>query len=302
MARLFVLPADDYHNPPRKESEPLSRREFFRRSGRALAATAGATLFYTWRIEPHWIEVVRRKLPLVGLPAELAGKRLVQVSDLHAGPVVDQSYLIGAMERLETLAPDWLVLTGDFMSCYGDEEVAKALEVIREAPRATFGRFAILGNHDYGQYWCVYAAADKLSAGLESLDVRVLRNEVAEAGELQLAGMDDLWTPNFQPERVLADIASDRPSLLLCHNPDGVDRPELSQYRGWTLAGHTHGGQCKAPFLNPPINPVQNKRYVAGEYELASGGRLYINRGLGYLHRVRFNARPEITVFTLERA
>ncbi|HMO86864.1 MAG TPA: hypothetical protein PKC18_18290, partial [Lacipirellulaceae bacterium] len=51
----------------------------------------------------------------------------------------------------------------------------------------------------------------------------------------------------------------------------------------------------------PPLLPVSNRRYVAGEYELAPGRRLYINRGLGYLRRVRFNCRPEITLFTLMR-
>ena len=58
----------------------------------------------------------------------------------------------------------------------------------------------------------------------------------------------------------------------------------------------------RPPFLAPPVLPVHNRNYVAGEYELAPGRRMYINRGLGYLERVRFNCRPEITVFTLERA
>jgi predicted MPP superfamily phosphohydrolase len=67
------------------------------------------------------------------------------------------------------------------------------------------------------------------------------------------------------------------------------------------LSGHTHGGQIKPPFLDPPIIPVRNKRYTAGKFDLGDGRFMYINRGLGYLRRVRFNARPEITVFTLKR-
>ena len=68
------------------------------------------------------------------------------------------------------------------------------------------------------------------------------------------------------------------------------------------LAGHTHGGQCKPPFLRPPLLPVRNKRYSAGEIPLANGRRLYVNRGLGHLLRARINARPEITAFTLAAA
>jgi predicted MPP superfamily phosphohydrolase len=298
---------DAVSEPPVVEEKPdsegdVSRRAFLRRTTRGAAALAGGTLLYTWRVEPHWIEVVERPLPIAGLGEALIGKRLIQVSDLHAGPVVDQSYLIGAMHRVAELRPDCLLVTGDFMSCYQDEEVPRALEVIRELPAAPLGRFAILGNHDYGQFWRHEDVADKLSAKLEKLELRVLRNEVADIGGLQLAGVDDLWTRRFDLGKAVSDISTDTPALMLCHNPDGVDRPELAEHRGWTLSGHTHGGQCRAPFFNTPYNPERNERYVAGEYELASGGRLYINRGLGYLARVRFNARPEITVFTLQAA
>jgi predicted MPP superfamily phosphohydrolase len=79
-----------------------------------------------------------------------------------------------------------------------------------------------------------------------------------------------------------------------------VDLPGWGAFNGWVLAGHTHGGQCKAPFLPPPILPVKNKRYSSGEFALAGGRRLYINRGVGTYLPVRFNVRPEVTVFTLE--
>jgi len=75
-----------------------------------------------------------------------------------------------------------------------------------------------------------------------------------------------------------------------------------SGVRAWVLAGHTHGGQVKPPFLPPPILPVRNKRYTAGEFAIAPGRTLYINRGLGYLTQVRLNVRPELTLFTLRRA
>ena len=78
-----------------------------------------------------------------------------------------------------------------------------------------------------------------------------------------------------------------------------MDALSWGDYKGWVLAGHTHGGQCKPPFLPPPLLPVRNKRYTAGEIPLSDGRRLYINRGLGHLIRARFNVRPEITAFTL---
>jgi predicted MPP superfamily phosphohydrolase len=68
------------------------------------------------------------------------------------------------------------------------------------------------------------------------------------------------------------------------------------------VAGHTHGGQCKPPFLPPPLLPVQNKRYTSGVFGLSDGRTLYISRGVGHFLPVRFNVRPEVTVFRLQPA
>lgn len=285
--------------PPAKT---ISRRKFLRRAAGGAAAAATGSLLYAWRIEPHWVETVSQSLPIAGLPSELVGKRLVQLSDIHAGPVVDQSYLLRSADRVAELQPDVLVITGDLMTCHGAESVPLASEFVAALPKAPLGRFAILGNHDYGDLWRQDAAAGKLADAVERLDVRMLRNEVADVAGLQIAGVDELWSRHFRLDQTLEQLNAERPTLVLCHNPDAVDEPGWRGFRGWILAGHTHGGQCKAPFFRPPRLPVRNKRYVAGEYKLTDGRRMYINRGLGYLHRVRFNCRPEITVFTLERA
>jgi predicted MPP superfamily phosphohydrolase len=134
-----------------------------------------------------------------------------------------------------------------------------------------------------------------------SAGVKILRNDVAEIDGLQIAGLDDLWAERFEPVRTLAGLNPQKPSLVLSHNPDTADEPGWGQYAGWILAVHTHGGQCKPPFLPPPILPVRNRRYISGEFALPGGRRLYINRGLGHLTRVRFNARPEVTLFYLEK-
>jgi uncharacterized protein len=290
------------HPTPEADAAKPSRRKFLRRAAAAATAAAAGTFFYTWRIEPHWVEIVRRDLPIVGLPSSLAGARLIHLSDLHAGPIVDQSYLLQTAEKVAELEPDGVVLTGDLMSCCQRESIAKVVEVAKRLPETRLGRVAILGNHDYGQGWKQDDVADELAGSLAESGVRVLRNEVIDVAGLQFGGVDDLWTRHFRPAEMMEQFDPQRPAIGLCHNPDGVDRPEWKPFQGWILAGHTHGGQCKAPWLRPPILPVRNKRYVAGAYELAAGRQMYINRGLGYLHRVRFNCRPEITVFTLRQA
>ena len=84
-----------------------------------------------------------------------------------------------------------------------------------------------------------------------------------------------------------------------CHNPDGVDLLGWQNYHSWILSGHTHGGQCKPPFLPPPLLPVINRRYTSGEFDLSGSRRLYISRGIGHIMKVRFNMRPEVTLFEL---
>lgn len=284
-----------------KALKTTSRRQLLRRAALACTGLGAATFGYTWRVEPHWIEVVRRTLPIALLPEALVGKTLIQISDLHIGPVVDEAYMSMAMQRVSALGADILAITGDFMTCDSVEQVDAVQRVIKHLRPGKLATVGILGNHDYGISWASSAAANLLTSNMRNLGITMLRNERVDVQGLQIAGVDDYWGPNFQPKAVMPQLDPQRANLLLCHNPDALDLTLWSGYRGWVLSGHTHGGQCKIPFLFPPVIPVKNKRYTSGQFDLFDGRMLYINRGLGYLHRVRFDARPEITVFTLAR-
>ena len=99
----------------------------------------------------------------------------------------------------------------------------------------------------------------------------------------------------------MKNLDTSKANITLCHNPDVCDLDVWKDYQGWILSGHTHGGQCKPPFLSPPMLPVKNKKYTAGKFDLDNGRTLYINRALGHLWQVRFNVRPEITIFQLDK-
>lgn len=276
-----------------------TRRQFL--LGAATAAVGVGA--YTWRVEPHWVSVVRREMPVRNLPSGMEGRTLAQISDIHVCPYVDADYLCACLREVSALQPDLVAITGDFMSQGRAperlDEVARVFENLSAPP---LGTFAVFGNHDYGERWHDMTIAERLEKRLTGLGIRVLRNATCAVNGLCLAGVDDLWSPNFRPKDVLPALGADEPAIVLCHNPDAVDKPKWGDYRGWILSGHTHGGQCKAPFLPPPMLPVANKRYTSGEFDLGDGRTLYINRGLGHLWRVRFNVRPEITLFTLARA
>lgn len=276
----------------------LTRRNFIRAT-LAASFTAAATTLYTWKIEPHWLEVVQRPMAVRHLPAELVGKTVMQISDLHIGARVDSHYLIDSLQQAQALAPDFVFYTGDFVSYDSERQYEQLEQVMRYAAHGRLGTAAVLGNHDYAHGWSNNAVATEISRRLGLLGIPVLRNETRELSGLQVMGIDDYWSTNFRPEVAIAMTDFSRPTIALCHNPDAVDWPVWGAFDGWILAGHTHGGQCKPPFLPPPILPVQNSRYTAGVFEVGGGRTLYINRGLGYLMPVRFNVRPEITLFTL---
>ena len=266
--------------------------------GSAVAAVGVGA--YTWSWEPHWVEFVHRRMPIANLPDALVGKRLVQLTDLHIGPRVSDDFLIETFAEVERMAPEFVVYTGDFTS-YERNLVVRAKRVFPKLARGTRGTFGVLGNHDYGLSWRQPEVAQRLAGIARDAGVRVLRNEVAEVDGLQVVGLDDLWSRQFKPQKAFAQLDTRRARITLTHNPDTVDLPVWGNYRGWILAGHTHGGQCKPPFLPPPMLPVKNRRYTAGTFSLSGGRTMYINRGLGHLLQVRFNVRPEVTVFTLER-
>ena len=265
-----------------------------------LALGAASLGLYTWRIEPHWLEIVQRPLPIARLPDSLAGKRLVQISDLHIGPKVDDDYLINTFERVRRMAPEIVVYTGDFIS-RKDEVDDQAKRVFSHCALGSLGTFGVLGNHDYGLDFHNQNVANEVAALATDSGITLLRNQVTEVAGLQVCGMEDLWGGNFDMA-TLRLLRPDKPSLVLSHNPDSADRPGWDDFGGWILCGHTHGGQCKPPFLPPPLLPVNNRRYTAGVFDLDGGRKLYINRGVGYLYRVRFNVRPEVTVFELVAA
>jgi predicted MPP superfamily phosphohydrolase len=170
---------------PRSWRSLLTRRRFLKvGAGAVLAAGAG----YTWRIEPHWLEVVERALPISGLPQALVNKRIVQISDLHIGPVVDDDYLMRALRQVARLRADILVITGDF-TYKTDEQFDQAARVLTELQPARLATLGILGNHDYGPQWSERRIAETLQPRLRAAGIDVLRNTCRDVQGLQIVGL-----------------------------------------------------------------------------------------------------------------
>jgi predicted MPP superfamily phosphohydrolase len=280
----------------------MKRRKFIKNTLLGSASIGLITSLYAWKIAPFWLEFVKVKMPVLNLPKNLIGKTVMQISDIHVGNKFDYQYIIDSFREAKLLNPDFVVYTGDFVSYETKEQFKQLEEVMKFAVKGTIGTVGVLGNHDYGENWLVQDVADTITEILEDAGISILSNQQKEMSGLNIIGIDDYWGMNFNPNKIMSKYDDNKANIVLCHNPDVCDLNVWNNYKGWILSGHTHGGQVKPPFLKPPILPVKNKRYSAGEIDLQDGRIVYINRALGNLFQIRFNVRPEITVFKLSKS
>lgn len=272
-------------------------------------ATLGTLGFCTrWAVDSHgigqeWIEVVEIDLHLQSPHRRLHGTRIAHISDLHYSRTVSSSYLRRCIDRINLLDVDVVVLTGDYITYdirgKNRERVAAMLGDIE----SRFGVYACLGNHDYGICSLPVSRREyllrRLIWGMESRGITVLRNESTvldiDGHPLWFVGLGDLRAGDFQPHKAFAEVPTDQVSIALVHNPRGVEH--LGEFAAnAVVSGHTHGRKAKSSVGLPWT--IDERRFHAGLYEV-EGKKLYVNRGLGRVGRIRLNTRPEITIFTL---
>jgi uncharacterized protein len=238
------------------------------------------------------IEVSEFRVPIPGLGRDLDGLRIVHLTDIHHGLYFSSEAVLAAVELANSLEPDVVALTGDYVS-YSRSFAHSAAELLGGL-RASRGIFAVLGNHDFR------VGADLVTRALRRNGIEVLRNRntVVRAGgaELHLAGVDDLWY-NASLPRALKNIPRARPVVLLSHNPRIV--AAAAHYSvDLVLSGHTHGGQVRLPFLERRRDPT-HRRFHTG-WDGWGRTRIYISRGIGTIVLpVRLGCPPEMPVFTL---
>jgi len=263
----------------------------------------------TWAVDhkhndhKEWIEVVEVDLHMQNLTEPFHGKRIVQISDLHCSRTVSAKYLRHCIDRINLLNADIVVLTGDYVThdLYG--KFRKKVTSLIGKIKTNHGTYACLGNHDYGVGSMIGSWRDdlvhELTNNMTSQGVKLLRNDSAElqidGQSIWMVGLGDLWVNDFDPDKAFDQVPEDDPVIALMHNPNGA--MHLKAYPvDAVMSGHTHGVNTR--FAPAPGWKLNKRDFLSGMYELGNK-KLYVNRGLGRLGRCFFNARPEITVFTL---
>lgn len=264
----------------------------------AVAAVGAALAVRIFHVEPTSPEITRHVLPIDDLPPQWEGARVMHLSDLHYGNFRSEWLFRWTIEQTNALAPDLILITGDFVRRrYADaKEAAAHLSRLR----ARHGVYGVLGDHDFNmQSWVPHPRLVEL---IETAGVRLLRNRSERVDGLRLTGIDPL-TAHLHTGRLdeaLAGLQGERPHLLLAHSPDALPEAERAGIR-MMLAGHTHGGQVVIPGYGPPVTHTDVDSAHASGWSQYGRTRLYTSRGLASHFSMRFCCRPELAVFTLRR-
>ncbi|MEJ7618908.1 MAG: metallophosphoesterase [Pyrinomonadaceae bacterium] len=244
--------------------------------------------------EPYLLKVERHQVELRRLPRALNGLRVVQLTDIHHSPFTGREQIERAVEMANSLEPDIVALTGDYIS-HEREYAAPCAEMMGRL-RARFGVYAVLGNHDH------WTDAQLVTDLFRAEGIRVLINEglhFEQAGAaFWLAGVDDTMVGQEDLSLALAGSHDDEMKLLLAHNPVILRRAARAGV-DLVLSGHTHGGQVT----------LRSERSASGRprRRLLKGlGRqndtqIYVSRGLGtVVLPIRYGCPPEVSLLELK--
>jgi predicted MPP superfamily phosphohydrolase len=222
-------------------------------------------------VEPQWIRVRETVLAGTGIWADI-----VLISDLHLGVYKDTAFLERVVTRINELPADRVLIAGDFTYEPEDRSLHRMFEPLSRLKNPVH---AVLGNHD--QQAPGPDIDRPLRTALGQLGVRIVEQDVADAGRWRIAGLGDHWGGNDDPE-FLARMPDQGPVLLLVHNPDSVMRVR-PRNTVLALAGHTHCGQIRLPWLYRKAIPSSHGFDCGLETARTPHGdiRVFITPGLG---------------------
>lgn len=273
---------------------PISetRRRFLKKTLDVSSVAAAATLTLKSIHNAKYVEIQKVEVGIKGLNESY---KIVQLSDLHIGGLIDKGFIENIVQKANTLKPDIVVITGDLI----DVDILSAKEALDELAKlnSEYGTYFIVGNHEY------FHDIEKIVSAVKSLGIRVLENENVYIGEVgrgfNLAGVYDIfgyrakkYLPNLQ--KALKET-QDSPTILLAHQPRFIY--EVEGGVDLILSGHTHGGQ-----LYPFKFLVQLQQpYVSGLHRHNEDLQIYVNKGTGFWGPpMRLGASSEITEMVIK--
>lgn len=290
------------------------RRKFLSLVGLGMGGVLSALFIDGITFGRYRHKVRKVKVKLNNLPESFKGYKIVQISDVHSGSFSNPDKLAHAVELINGENPDLVLFTGDMVNNVA-EEFLPFIPLFSKI-KARDGKFAVLGNHDYGDY-VTWSSPDAKKKNLETLieyekqaGFDMLRNEnrvIEKNGEkLYILGVDNWGLKPFPQfgdlDKALENLPESATKILMSHDPTHFDYV-VKKHSGnvhLTLSGHTHGMQFGLDLKNIKWSPVQYRYPKWADLYESEGKLLYVNRGFGVLgYPGRVGVLPEITLFEL---
>lgn len=294
-----------------------SRRKFISQIGLGIAAVPFLSLIYGVTIGKYNYRVIKQRIFFPDLPDAFDGFTITQISDVHSGSFDNPEKINYAIDLVNAQNSDMILFTGDIVNTDA-KEMHPWIDTFKRIKKHEYGKYSVLGNHDYGEYvtWPSEAAKEENFQAIKDLygqiDFKLMLNEhtFIEKGtdKIALIGVEN-WGTNFKKvgdiNLASANLTKEDFKILMSHDPshwdcEVQDHPKHFQL---TLSGHTHGFQFGIEI--PGIIKWSPIQYVykqwAGLYENV-GRYIYVNRGFGFhAYSGRVGIMPEITVLELKK-
>ena len=269
-----------------------------------------ALLVYLY-IQNYLIDTTAYTVTIPKLSDNMKGKKIVQLSDLHLRPRTNKSFVETILNKTEDLNPDYIMITGDIVQAGLEDFVGTPLRRFVEECGKIAPTYVVTGNHDIAS-----GSFDDFMFIMKTANIQVLLDEAAilydgdEPG-LCLMGLSERQNQVNLPKPLLAPIEltkemEELPKILLAHRPEHFESymDDKTKAPALVLAGHTHAGQGRIPFLGGIYSPGQgflpHYDYGIFTYSEDRAKRLIVSRGLGNpSFPFRINNRPEIGIITL---
>jgi predicted MPP superfamily phosphohydrolase len=293
------------------------RRQFVSRIALGIAAIPFLSLIYGMTVGKYNFKVLRQTLFFPDLPDSFDGFTITQISDIHSGSFDNPEKISYAIDLINEQNSDLLLFTGDIVNTHA-VEMHPWIDTFSKIQNHKFGKYSILGNHDYGEYvdWKSAEAKDKNFEDIKDLhrqiDFKLLLNENVKikkgTDEIAVVGVEN-WGIKFKKvgdlNKASENLNKEDFKILMSHDPSHWDAEvkEHPKHFHLTLSGHTHGFQfgIEIPgfFKWSPVEYVYKQ--WAGLYENL-GRYIYVNRGFGFhAYPGRVGIMPEITVIELKK-
>lgn len=283
-------------------------------SGLILSLGMLLTIGYGILIGKKTIRMERVRLSIASLPEKLEGLKIIQISDLHLAGFEDDRFLKRCVDKINKEKPDLILFTGDMVNNFHQEIDGFEAQLKRLNPR--LGKFAILGNHDYGTYtdWNSWQEKELnlalIKKKIRDCGFRLLLNESVRVSvndtALYILGVQNWGHPPYPQfgrlDSALLHVPEKSFRILITHDPTHWNEQVVSKTDiPLSLAGHTHGGQLSLKIAGIEFSPIWfRERHWGGLYR-QKNQFLYVNRGLGCVGlAARIDMNPEITIIILK--